>query len=70
MGADILAETVLLRESHKQLLEWGKMTLCKWRSSSKDLKKRISPELLEKEESLLISVPAFYHKALGVHWDT
>lgn len=69
-GAATLEEAQALREDLNALLNKGRMTLCKWRSSSTDLLDSI-PDTLRETTDLTINVsPGLCNKTLGIHWNT
>ena len=70
VGTDTVEEAVSLRAELNQLLQKGRMTLRKWRSSSEEVLDSIPPELREKDNIPLTVTATGHHKALGLHWDT
>ena len=69
-GADNIQEAKAIREELNQLLSKGKMTLCKWRSSSTELLESIPKELRETSNLDISLSPAEQGNTLGLHWDT
>jgi len=67
-GADDASKAFALFTDLRELCAEAGLDLRKWRTNDDDLRRRISPDLLEVDP--VVSPSPDSHKALGVHWDT